>query len=179
MSLHADLEPRPPHPFAFLLLVTPFGVGSGFATVTLGFLLSQAGVGAEAVAGIVASYLLPQTWKFLWAPVVDTTLSLRKWYLIGALTTALGLAASGLEPPVAANLPLLNLLGLVTSFATTLLSMAVAAMIPHHTSHASKGRASGWYQAGNLGGNGIGGGAALWMAQHLAAPWMAAAGYML
>ena len=32
-----------------------------------------------------------------------------------------------------------------------------------------KGRAGGWYQAGNLGGQGIGGGAALWIAQHIIA----------
>jgi len=36
-----------------------------------------------------------------------------------------------------------------------------------------KGRASGWFQAGNLGGSGLGGGAGLWMAQSLPAPWMA------
>ena len=29
-----------------------------------------------------------------------------------------------------------------------------------------KGRAAGWYQAGNLGGNGIGGGAGVWLAAH-------------
>jgi predicted MFS family arabinose efflux permease len=40
------------------------------------------------------------------------------------------------------------------------------------TSHEEKGRAGGWFQAGNLGGNGIGGGAGLWMAQHLPAAWM-------
>ena len=43
------------------------------------------------------------------------------------------------------------------------------------TSHEEKGRAGGWFQAGNLGGNGLGGGAGLWMAQHLPASWMAGA----
>jgi MFS family permease len=37
------------------------------------------------------------------------------------------------------------------------------------------GRASGWFQAGNLGGQGLGGGAGLWMAQNLPDPWMSGA----
>jgi predicted MFS family arabinose efflux permease len=37
------------------------------------------------------------------------------------------------------------------------------------------GRAGGWFQAGNLGGNGLGGGAGLWLAQTLPEPWMAGA----
>ena len=38
-----------------------------------------------------------------------------------------------------------------------------------------KGRAGGWFQAGNLGGAGIGGGVGLWLAQRLPAQWMACA----
>jgi MFS transporter, PAT family, beta-lactamase induction signal transducer AmpG len=38
-----------------------------------------------------------------------------------------------------------------------------------------KGRAAGWFQAGNLGGTGLGGGLGLWLAQTLPAPWMGAA----
>jgi MFS family permease len=43
------------------------------------------------------------------------------------------------------------------------------------TSQNEKGRAGGWFQAGNLGGTGLGGGVGLWLAQHLPAPWMSGA----
>jgi len=36
----------------------------------------------------------------------------------------------------------------------------------HTVSEDQKGRAAGWYQAGNLGGNGIGGGAGVWLTAH-------------
>jgi MFS family permease len=45
----------------------------------------------------------------------------------------------------------------------------------HATSPEEKGRAGGWSQAGNLGGSGLGGGAALWLAQHVALGWVAGA----
>jgi hypothetical protein len=45
----------------------------------------------------------------------------------------------------------------------------------YDTAENEKGRAGGWFQAGNLGGTGLGGGAGLWLAQHLPAPWMSGA----
>jgi predicted MFS family arabinose efflux permease len=48
-------------------------------------------------------------------------------------------------------------------------------MMAYGTHDDEKGRAAGWYMAGNLGGNGLGGGAGLWLAQYLPAAWMAGA----
>jgi hypothetical protein len=50
--------------------------------------------------------------------------------------------------------------------------MAAENLMAHATQLDQKGRAGGWYQAGNLGGAGIGGGAALWIAQHSAIVWL-------
>jgi len=172
MASPASAAQRPPHPFIFLLLILPFGASSGFVTVTLAYQLTQGGVDAAQVAAVVAADLLPQTWKFLWAPIADTTLSRKSWYVIGAVLTAVGIIASGLVPATGAALPLLSALVFLMSTATTFLAMSVEALIAHHTPNEVKGRASGWFQAGNLGGSGLGGGAGLWMAQHLSAPWI-------
>jgi len=171
---HSRTVTRPPHPVIFLLLILPFGLSSGYVTVTLAYQLSRGGADAAQVATIVAADLFPQTWKFLWAPVADTTLSRKAWYVIGATLTAAGVLACGLAP-LGAALALLSALVLMMSTATTLVAMAVEALMAHHTPDEIRGRASGWFNAGNLGGGGLGGGAGLWMAQHLAAPWMAAA----
>jgi predicted MFS family arabinose efflux permease len=63
----------------------------------------------------------------------------------------------------------------VASVATTFLAMSVESLMAYGAPPAEKGRAGGWFQAGNLGGTGLGGGAGLWMAQHLPQPWMGAA----
>ncbi len=175
-DLHIDSPAaRPPHPFIYLILILPFGVSSGFVTVTLAYRLAHAGVDAAQVAFVVALHLFPQTWKFLWAPIADTTLSRKTWYVLGAALTAAGILVCGVVPTTAAWLPILSALVFLMSVATTFVAMSVEALIAHHTPDKVKGRASGWFQAGNLGGDGIGGGAGLWMAQHLSAPWISAA----
>jgi MFS family permease len=60
----------------------------------------------------------------------------------------------------------------VNSVAVSFLAMAAENLMAHATQLDQKGRAGGWYQAGNLGGAGIGGGAALWIAQHSSIVWL-------
>jgi len=157
------------------VLIIPFGLMSGYVTVTLGYLLGHAGVNAQGVAALVAVFFIPQTWKFLWAPVVDLTLTRKRWYALSAALCAVGFIALGVIPSEANSLPLLGAIALGASLATTFLAMSVESLMAYGTVDREKGRAGGWFQAGNLGGTGLGGGAGLWMAQHLPQPWMAAA----
>ena len=170
---------RPAHPIVYLLLNIPFGATTGYVTVTLVYLLSHAGVSVPAVAGLVAAGLLPQTWKVLWAPIVDITLGPKRWYLIAALFTAATLLPIGFLPMTSATLPAITALVFANSAATTFLAMATETLMARATSLEEKGRAGGWYQAGNLGGAGIGGGAALWLAQHFALAWLPGAAMAL
>jgi MFS family permease len=163
------------HPFVFLVLIVPFGAMAGYLTVALEYQLSQAGISVAAVGALVALSYVPHTWKFLWAPIVDTTLTRKKWYLIAAAFSAVGIFSYGLVPTTAAYLPLLTLLVVISNFAATVLAMGVESLMAYNTAENQKGRAAGWFQAGNLGGQGLGGGAGLWLAQNLPDPWMAAA----
>jgi MFS family permease len=70
---------------------------------------------------------------------------------------------------------LLSLVVVLSNVAVTFLGMSVESLMAYDAPDDEKGRAGGWFQAGNLGGSGVGGGAGLWLAQHLHAPWMAAA----
>lgn len=160
------------HPIVFLLLCTPFGAANGYLVVTLAYLLHAAGVGVGAVAGLVAISLIPQTWKFLWAPIVDTTMGSKTWYLLAAVASAVSLAAIGFFRPSPSTLTIITVLIFFNSLATTFLAMAAENLMAHATDDSEKGRAGGWYQAGNLGGQGIGGGAALWIAQHSTIQWL-------
>lgn len=156
---------RSSHPSFFMFLIAPFGAASGFTTVSLAYLLTQAQVSAEAVSGMVALSYLPQTWKFLWAPVVDLSLGRKAWYGIGLAGTVAGMLGVGASPLGSAAMAPLTAWVLVMSTASTLLAMAVESLMAHQTAEAEKGRAAGWSQAGNLGGTGLGGGAALWLVQ--------------
>ena len=158
-----------------MFLILPFGVMAGYVTVALAYLLSKAGIPVAQVAALVAVGILPHTWKFAWAPLVDTTLSCKKWYVMASLVSAAGILATGIVPVKAASLQLLMTVILVSNIAVTFLGMATERLMAYNTPMELKGRAGGWLQAGNLGGGGIGGGVGLWLAQRLPAQWMACA----
>src|ERR1051325_10221713 len=156
-----------PHPGIFLILLLPLGIANGYVVVTLAYLLSHAGVSTAAIAGLVALSLFPQTWKVLWAPIVDTTLTNKRWFLVSAIATGALMIATAAVPPIAANLFLIEGLVMLFSVAVSVNAMAAEALMAHATSLEEKGRTGGWSQAGNLGGTGLGGGLGLWLAQHV------------
>ena len=158
-----------------MFLILPFGVMAGYVTVALAYLFSKAGIPVAQVAALVAVGIVPHTWKFAWAPLVDATLSRKRWYVIANVVSAIGILATGIVPVKAASLPLLTIVILVSNFAVTFLGMATDSLMAYATPAELKGRAGGWFQAGNLGGGGIGGGVGLWLAERLPAQWMACA----
>src|SRR5476649_479826 len=86
------------HPSIFMILIIPYGALSGYLTVTLGYLLSQSGMAVTQIGLLIAVSYLPQTWKFLWAPIVDTTLTRKTWYLLAGVVSALGIFVTGAVP---------------------------------------------------------------------------------
>lgn len=160
------------HPFVFLILIIPFGATSGFLGVTLAYLLKKAGVGELAIAGLLAISYIPHTWKFLWAPVIDTTLKRKTWYLIGGVCAAVCIFLMGSLPATEKSMPILTVVVLLAMFSTTVVAMSVESLMAHGTATEQMGRAAGWFQAGNLGGSGIGGGLALMLAERTAHAWL-------
>ena len=77
--------------------------------------------------------------------------------------------------------PTLRVLIFLSSLAATVLGMAVEGLMAHAITPEERGRAAGWFQAGNLGGAGIGGGIALLLAQRFStqAAFLVTAGLML
>lgn len=175
-----DAAPRPKTSKAtpawvFLPLLLPFGISSGYATVTLSYQLSHSGMAAAAVAALVAFSVWPQTWKVFWAPLVDTTLSPKLWHLIGSIAVGASILGLSVVPASARTAALLTLLIVVSSVASTAVSMAAEVFMADDVEDARKGAVSGWSQGGNLGGAGLGGGVALWLAQHVQAQWVSGA----
>jgi PAT family beta-lactamase induction signal transducer AmpG len=166
---------RHPHPSVFMFLIVPFGVLGGYLSVAVAYMWSRNGFSVGQVAGLVALALVPHTWKFLWAPIADTTLGRKSWYVISSVLTAAGIFATGILPATQASVPLLSVIIFVSNVASTFLGMSVESLMAYGAPENEKGRAGGWFQAGNLGGAGIGGGLGLWLAQRLPESWMAGA----
>jgi PAT family beta-lactamase induction signal transducer AmpG len=69
-------------PFVFFFLVLPYGISSGFVSITLPFVQTRAGFSVAIAASIVAIGISANLWRFLWGPIADLTLTARRWYLI-------------------------------------------------------------------------------------------------
>ncbi len=163
---------RPQPPWVYSVLYVPFGLGVGFVTVTLAWLLSHAGANVEAIAVLGSMGLLPNTWKVLWAPAIDTLFTSKAWFLIGvaALSAAIGVAS--FLPLEMRLLPVFDVLAAVVCFFGSVTAIAVDRFMAFDAPDEAKGRAGGWAMAGNLGGAGLGGGLGLWVAQHSGHPWL-------
>lgn len=121
-----------------------------------------------ATASVVAFSISPKVWKFLWAPVVDLTLSLKSWYALGAAIAGAMIIVSGFisgSPRLLWPVAVCTFLAEVGSgFLTTALGGLMAESMPDE----QKGRAAGWYQLGAKLARGLGGGAGVWLLAHQA-----------
>ena len=159
-------EPHLSNPLSYLFLVLPYGISSGFCTITLPFVLVRHGYSVAAAAAVVALGLSANLWRFAGAPVVDLTLSLRRWYSLGLGASFVTLIGLGLMPLQAGTAVALTLMAFLAQIGANLAIIPVGGFIAHTVREEEKGRAAGWYQAGNLGGTGLGGGAGVWIASH-------------
>lgn len=171
----ADPNLKHSHPIVFMFLLLPFGVTTGFVTVSFAYLFAKAGVSTDAVAALVGASLLPQIFRFLWAPLVDISLSLKKWYVLSGIVTAAAIFATGLLPLNASSLPWLTVVVIVMNVGSSFLTIATNGLAAHDTPEHLKGRVSGYLNAGNLGGSGVGGGVGLWLAEHSSHQWVSPA----
>ena len=153
-------------PITFFFLVLPYGISSGFVSITLPFVLVKAGFSVALAASIVAIGVSANLWRFLWGPVADLTLTARRWYLLGLGTAAATVLILAFIPLHQNAVGILMTVVFISQVAGTLIVLPVGGLMAHTVAEAAKGRAAGWYQAGNLGGTGIGGGAGVWLASH-------------
>jgi PAT family beta-lactamase induction signal transducer AmpG len=166
---------RAPHPVVWTVLYLPFGAFGGFVSVALTFLATQHGLSISEGALLNGAQLLTQWLKWIWAPLVDVTLSPRRWYVISVGVSALGILGMSAVPLGLGTLGILLALIALASLVNSVVGMSVEALIAGETSPEEIGRVSGWFQAGNLGGTGLGGGLGLVLAETLPAPWMSGA----
>jgi MFS family permease len=156
-----EAPPKHNPPWLFGILSIPYGTFNAVITVLMPFLLRKHGVPVDKIAEVVAVAAIPNFWYFLWSPVVDIGFLRRTWVLMAAGVSAL--CAWIAIVWVTASLPQLTALLFAGNIVSMLLSSSCGAVLTtiHPT---ARGRASGWYNAGNLGGGALGAGVAIWLA---------------
>lgn len=154
------------HPFYFSILTLPYGISSGFVTVTLPYILTHKGFSVQTASAIVAIGVSANVWRFLWGPVADLTLSLKKWYWIGIGVCIASLLLLCYVPYNVQQIGYLSSIVYISQVACTFVVLPLGGLMAHAVEETKKGSAGGWYQAGNLGGVGLGGGAGLWLSNH-------------
>ena len=166
---------RAPHPIVWTILYLPFGALGGFVTVALTFLATKHGLSISEGALLNGANMLTQWLKWLWAPVVDVTMSPRKWYVLATAASACGVLGMSIVPLGPTTLPLLLVIIALASLINSAVGMAVEAILADATPPDQVGRVSAWFQTGNLGGQGLGGALGLFLIVKLPQPWMAGA----
>jgi MFS family permease len=158
---------RTVHPVLFLVLYLPFAAPAGYLAAAVERTYTDAGVGVVAFGALIAISNMPQVAKMFWAPLIDTTLSVKAWFLVGAALVAPSYVITGLLPVGARSIPALTVLAVVASFAATFMGMACESLMAHATPPERLGQAAGWSQAGNVGGTALGGAAGLFLVDSL------------
>jgi MFS transporter, PAT family, beta-lactamase induction signal transducer AmpG len=161
---------RAPRPWHFFFLVLPYGVSFGFVSVALPYVARERGIGVEAIGAVVAAAFAPHAWKFLWAPIVDTTLTRKAWYLIALGLVALGTFASMAMPITASSLGALTSVVVASQVGLTLLYMACEGTLGRALPKERKSTAAAWLQSGTYLGLGVGGGLAIELVTRLPGP---------
>jgi MFS family permease len=154
----------------------PYGISNAIITILTPFVLRKQGVPVDRIAEVVAIATIPAVWFFAYSPVVDLGLKRRTWIIMSAVTAGLCCASATLL--AGGSLLLLTVLLFLASAASgllgttngTLLSMLLPGV---------RGQASGWLNAGNLGGGAVGGGVAIWLAGFASLPVLSLCVFLL
>ncbi len=154
------------NPFIYLILVLPYGICNGFATVTLPYILVQNGFSVASVAAISSLGISSNVLRFLWGPMTDLTLSLHKWYIIGAIFSSIILSLFCFIPLTPNFKSIITTLVFVSLVASTFVVSPVGGFMAKTVKKERMGMAAGYSQAANLGGTGLAGGAGLWLSTH-------------
>ena len=82
--------------------------------------------GVSGIAAIVGASWFVSSWKWIWAPIGDYTLSRKVWYRIAIALVSIGFLALSSIPPGPRTAGLLSLIVLMTSLAGTFIAFSVA-----------------------------------------------------
>jgi MFS family permease len=154
----------------FASLYLSEGAPIGFLWLALPTRLRASGVPIEQITWLTAVLVLPWTFKFAWAPLIDLLQnprwSLRSWIVAAQSLMGLTLLSLLVFDPVT-DFQRLALCLLVHAFAAATQDVAIDALCISVTAPAERGEINGWMQTGMLLGRAMLGGGALVIAPYV------------
>src|SRR5262245_50876225 len=120
---------RSTSPVTFFFLMLPRGISGGFVTVTLPFALTREGFPVAVTASIMAIALFADVWRFVWGPLADLTLTLRRWYVMGVTSAAAVLLLLSVLP--LRNNAILPVVVFFSQVAATFVALPLGGLMAH------------------------------------------------
>jgi len=165
------VDVKHPPPWLFVLTGMPYGVVGQFAVLVMPNMTERAGIEIGSIGWYSSLLYIPTVLLFLYAPLIDLGPRRKHWLILASAIGAACLTAAFLMP-----LPEHKTAFLAFAFVAQLISGLVgscngalmAAAMPDEL----RGKASGWYQIGNVSGGGLSAMIAIWMLGHKYAPWI-------
>jgi MFS family permease len=140
----------------------PYGVPASFAGAVMPYVTADVGIKIDAIGWYGTLLLVPPILQFLYAPIIDVGPRRKHWLIIVATLGAACLLASCLMPLPQHTTAFLAFAiagqligGLVGSCNGGLMGIAMPDEL--------RGKASGWYNVGNLSGGGLSATVVIWM----------------
>ncbi len=157
--------PKDNPPWLFGLVSIPWGIStSGVTSLLVPYILRKHGVSVDRIAEVVAVGSMPLMCSFFAAPIVDLGLPRKIWVVLAACISGF-LAWAGIVMS-SGPLPALTAILFTATVAQTLINSANGGLLAA-VNPAVRGRAAGFYTAGNLGAGALGGGGLIWLADHV------------
>jgi len=164
------LATRTRRKFLFFSLYLSEGAPIGFIWLALPTRLRASGVDIGDITWLTGILVLPWTFKFLWAPLIDLlrtrSWNLRHWIITAQIVMGLALLPLIWLDPVD-SFQALGALLLVHAFAAATQDVAIDVLCISTTSASERGLYNGWMQAGMLIGRAVMGGGALVLGQYI------------
>lgn len=156
--------------FLFFSLYLSEGAPIGFIWLALPTRLRASGVEIDDITWLTAVLVLPWTFKFAWAPLIDLLQS-RSWQLRHWIVTAQTVMGLALLPLIwldpASSVQVLAALLLVHALAAATQDVAIDALCISTTLPSERGQYNGWMQTGMLLGRAAMGGGALVLVSYI------------
>jgi PAT family beta-lactamase induction signal transducer AmpG len=134
----------------FALLEAPYGMQSMVGLFVPMYLLRQTGVSIAEASAISAFVILPATFYFLYAPLVDFFVRRRTWLMLALVLTVL-LSGAAIAWPEAGHVQVVAGLLFASAVTSMMLSAATGGIMSTTLSAQQKARVGAWVQTGNLG----------------------------
>lgn len=149
-------------PWLFGITYIPFGIVGGFVATTMPYVTRQAGISVESIGWFNLLTFIPPILQFLYAPVVDLGPRRKIWLVIVAALSAICLALA-FAVPLPSQMGLFLALVVAAQMLSGLIGSCNGGLLATTLPDELRGRASGWMNAGNLGGGAL----AAWVSLYL------------